>query len=72
MMGKHPDGRCDFCVASNVEDEEKEDVKHYLTDCMEYIHLREEVERAIMKERRVLSVETVLGDSCFMGCCGTI
>ena len=34
LMGKHPDGRCDFSVASNVEEEVKEDVKHYLMDCM--------------------------------------
>ena len=32
MMGKHPDGMCDFCVASNVKEEENVDVKHYLMD----------------------------------------
>ena len=32
LMGKHPDGRYDFCVASNVEEEKKEDAKHYLMD----------------------------------------
>ena len=26
FIRKHPDGRCDFCVDSNVEEEEKEDV----------------------------------------------
>ena len=64
LMGKHLDGGCGFCVASNVEEEEKEDVKHYLMNCMEYMHLREEVERSIMKEGKVVSVE---GDSYFYG-----
>ena len=59
--------RVNFSVAINVEEEEKEDVKHYLLDCMEYMHLREEVERVIMNEGRVVSVETVLGDSGFYG-----
>ena len=29
LMGKYPDGRCNYCVASNIEEDEKEDVKHY-------------------------------------------
>ena len=33
LMGKHPDGRCDFCMASNVAEEVMVDVKHYLMDC---------------------------------------
>ena len=36
-------------------------------DCMEYMHLREQVERSTMKEKRAKSVETVLCDSCFYG-----
>ena len=42
-------------------------MKHYSMDCMEFMHLREKVERAIMEERKVVSVETVLGDSSFYG-----
>ena len=68
LMGKLLDGRCDFCVANNVEEEEKEDVKHYLVDCMEFMYSGEKVERSIMEERKVVSVETVLGDVCFYGC----
>ena len=31
------------------------------------MHFREEVERSIMKEGKVVSVEMGLGDSCFYG-----
>ena len=41
FMGKHLDGKCNYCVASHIEEEEKEDVKNYLMDCMEFVHLRE-------------------------------
>ena len=45
MMGKHPDGKCDFSVASNIEEEEMDDMKHYFMDCMQFMYFRENVQR---------------------------
>ena len=39
--------------ACACEREGKEDVKHYLMDCMEYMHLKAKVERSIMEEGKV-------------------
>ena len=51
MRVKHPTRKCNVCVARIMEEE---DVKQYWMDCMEFRHLGEKVEKAIMVEGKGL------------------
>src|SRR4029434_6633555 len=55
IMNKHPSGNCEVCGV-------REDVEHVLLSCERFSRQREKLKRTVSAEKRVFSLETLLGE----------
>ena len=56
LMNRHDSGLCDTCFV-------KEDVKHFLMDCVDYVPIQEILVQSLLDANSRMSVESLLGNS---------
>ena len=65
IMNKHPFRNCEVCGVS-------EDVEHVLLNCERFSRQREKLKRAVSAEKKVFSLETLLGEPRSVSITGSI